>query len=219
MIQQILPEGVHGVDVFGDRKDVDLFIEESFVIERSVEKRKNEFLSVRACARDALSIIGVSPLPILPGTQGEPIWPQGVVGSMTHCAGYRAAAVASKQVVAAIGIDAEPNAPLPDGILDIIAVSSETAHLATLPIDGVAWDRLLFCAKEAVYKAWYPLARRWLGFEDIVVTIDPMGGFMAQLLVSGPAVCSFEVSSFTGAWAVGRGLVVTSVVQGGLSQK
>src|SRR5262249_33599292 len=61
------------------------------------------------------------------------------------------------------------------------------------------WDRLLFSAKESVYKAWFPLARRWLGFEEADVTLDPAGRFTARLLVPGP------VSGFTGRWTVHNG--------------
>ena len=98
-----------------------------------------------------------------------------MVGSITHCAGYRACAVARAAHVAGVGIDAEPHAPLPAGVLGQIARPEERPLLAragrTEP--AVHWDRLLFCAKEAVYKVWFPLAACWLGFEDAVLTLDP----------------------------------------------
>ena len=70
-----------------------------------------------------------------------------------------------------------------------IARPEELPHAAAVRADvpHVHWDRLLFSAKESVYKAWFPLARRWLGFEDAVVMIDPSAGtFQARLLVVGP---------------------------------
>ena len=74
------------------------------------------------------------------------------------------------------------------------------------------WDRLLFCAKESVYKAWFPLARRWLGFGDADITIDPDSAtFTATLLVPGPAVGGSTVGAFRGNFAVGNGLIVTAV--------
>jgi 4'-phosphopantetheinyl transferase EntD len=65
-------------------------------------------------------------------------------------------AVALKEDVASIGVDAEPNDVLPNGVLDVIAKAPERAALPALDaaMPGVSWDRLLFCAKEAVYKAW-----------------------------------------------------------------
>jgi len=77
---------------------------------------------------------------------------------------------------------------------------------------GIAWDRLLFSAKEAVYKTWYPLTERWLGFEDAVLTIDPEERtFAARLLVPGPRLGGEELRGFEGRWLVEEGLVLSAV--------
>ena len=103
----------------------------------------------------ALMKIGVPAAPILPDIDGAPQWPAGVVGSMTHCAGYRAAAVTRSRALAGVGIDAEPHAPLPGAVHDVILREEERSHLLTLAEARreLHWDRILFCAKEAVYKA------------------------------------------------------------------
>lgn len=79
--------------------------------------------------------------------------------------------------------------PLPNhGMLDLIASHEERVRLRHLAAGkpGVSWDRLLFSAKESVYKTWFPLARRWLGFGSADVVIDAAGGtFTARLLVPG----------------------------------
>jgi 4'-phosphopantetheinyl transferase EntD len=67
----------------------------------------------RAPARSALAQLGVRPAPITSVRRGEPIWPPGVVGSRTHCTRYRGVAVARDDLIAAIGIDAEPHVALP----------------------------------------------------------------------------------------------------------
>jgi 4'-phosphopantetheinyl transferase EntD len=137
-----------------------------------------------------------------------------VAGSITHCAGYRAAAVAYLTDVAGIGLDAEPNAPLPDGVLGRIAVAREQARLPELAaaVPGVSWDRLLFCAKESVYKAWFPLTRRWLGFEQAVITVDPQDGvFTAELLEPAEALDGRRLASFAGRWLARDGLVLTAI--------
>ena len=88
-------------------------------------------------------------------------------------------------------MDAEPHDTLPDGVLEAVASGGEQARLAALTAagPGVCWDRLLFSAKESVYKAWFPLTRRWLGFEEACVDFDPASGsFTARLLVDGPVV-------------------------------
>ncbi|MGW4758310.1 4'-phosphopantetheinyl transferase superfamily protein, partial [Streptomyces chartreusis] len=81
----------------------------------------------------------------------------------------------------------------------------------------VHWDRLLFSAKESVYKAWFPLTGKWLDFTeaDIDVFADPgerhSGGLRARLLVPGPLVGGRRIDVFEGRWTVQRGLVATSV--------
>lgn len=72
---------------------------------------------------------------------------------------------------AILGIDAEPHAPLPDGVLDHTSIEAEREVLATRDTE-LHWDRLLFCAKEATYKAWFPITQRWLGFEDAHITFE-----------------------------------------------
>jgi 4'-phosphopantetheinyl transferase EntD len=165
VIGSLLPAAVRVVESFGELPGATLFPEEEELVARAVPKRVAEVTTVRACARRALGELGLPPVPILSGPSREPLWPAGVVGSLTHCAGYRAAAVARASELASFGIDAEPHGELPEGVLERVALASEQAALPGLP-PGVHWDRLLFSAKESVYKAWFPLAGRWLGFED-----------------------------------------------------
>lgn len=79
------------------------------------------------------------------------------------------------------------------------------------------WDRLLFSAKESVYKAWFPLTGKWLDFSeaDIEIFTDPgeevRGGLRARLLVPGPVVDGERLDVFEGRWTVGRGLVATAI--------
>ncbi len=214
MIEKILPETVACAEAFDDPPDAVLFPEEEAVIRRAVEKRRREFRTVRHCARQALGELGIPPVAVLPGERREPLWPPGVVGSMTHCAGYRAAAVARSGQLRTVGIDAEPHEPLPPDVLGAIALDEEQLRIAELAAADTApcWDRILFCAKETVYKAWYPLAQRWLGFKDATVTIDPAEGtFVARLLVAGPTIAGTALSEFEGRWLIGDGLVITAI--------
>ncbi|WP_189224732.1 4'-phosphopantetheinyl transferase family protein [Saccharothrix coeruleofusca] len=214
MIEDLLPEPVAAVESFGDPAEAVLFPEEEEHIARSVDKRRREFTTGRHCARVALGRLGLPPVPLLPGPKREPLWPAGVVGSITHCAGYRAAAVARASEVWTVGIDAEPDEPTPDGVLEAIALPGELARTAELrAADGkTSWDRLLFSAKETVYKAWFPLTRSWLGFEDAEVTIDPDGGtFSARILVEAPVVDGIPLTGFTGRWLARDGFVVTAI--------
>jgi enterobactin synthetase component D / holo-[acyl-carrier protein] synthase len=214
MIEQLLPVGVSVVEAWEDGTDIRLFPEEEQTIARAVEKRRREFATGRACARAALARLGFAPAPILTGERGEPCWPEGVVGSITHCDGYRAGAVGRSSELLTLGIDAEPNAPLPAGLLGDIARPEELPWLRALQerLPGVHWDRLLFSAKEAVYKAWFPLARRWLGFEDAVLSVDPRAGtFTARLLVPGPALGGAPLRGFDGRWVACDGIIATAI--------
>jgi 4'-phosphopantetheinyl transferase EntD len=214
MIGRILPDDVVAVAAHEDVGGVELFPAETAALGNAVEKRRREFATVRACARTAYQRLGVPAVPVVPGERGEPSWADGVVGSITHCDGYRACALARASSFASIGIDAEPNAPLPAGVLGDVARPEERPALAELArlAPHVHWDRLLFSAKEAVYKAWFPLARRWLGFEDAVVTIDrAAGSFHARLLVPGPPVGGRPLSTLSGRWLAADGLVLSAI--------
>ena len=214
MIDKLLPHTASAVEAFGDCPDVTLFPEEAAIVARAVDKRRREFATARGCARDALAKLGIAPCPILPGARGAPQWPSGIVGSITHCAGYRAAAVAFGHDLLTIGLDAEPDDVLPDGVLDAVASASERARVRELfrLAPGVSWDRLLFSAKESVYKAWFPLTQRWLGFEDADVVVDVAGRtFMARVLVPPPAARGVRLSQFSGRWLASDGLLLTAV--------
>lgn len=215
MISDLVPPGVAVAQALRDRDDEPVFPGEEAVVARSVESRRREFVTARRCAREALAALGVPPAPILPGVRREPVWPTGVVGSITHCAGYRGAAVAPRSVLASLGIDAEPHAPLPEGVLEAVASPAERSQLAELAArrpDG-CWDRLLFSAKEAVYKAWFPLTRRMLGFDEADLTIDAgTGAFSAQLLVPGTRIDGAPaLTGLTGRFSFSDALVLTAV--------
>jgi 4'-phosphopantetheinyl transferase EntD len=214
VLSEMLPPAVVAVETYTDSPDTVLFPAEEAAVARAVDKRRREFATVRACARDALGRLGVPAAPILPGLRGAPQWPAGIVGSMTHCAGYRAAAVARATDLVTLGLDAEPHDVLPEGVLAHVSLPAERERLARLAAQRpeVCWDRLLFSAKESVYKAWFPLTQRWLDFEAADLTIDPVAGtFDARLLVPGPVVAGRPLPGFSGRWLVGHGLVVTAI--------
>jgi 4'-phosphopantetheinyl transferase EntD len=216
MIERILPPPVVTAESFGDDAGAILFPEEQVVIANAVESRRREFATGRTCARAALAGLGQPAVAVLRGPGGAPQWPKGIVGSITHCDGYRAAAVAFTKDVVSLGMDAEPDEPLPDhGMLHLIALEEERARLRELAAGapGTCWDRLLFTAKESVYKTWFPLARRWLGFESADVVIDAHAGtFTARLLVHGPLVNGSPLTVLHGRWLACQGILITAIV-------
>jgi 4'-phosphopantetheinyl transferase EntD len=217
LIERLLLAGTAFAETFAD-EDCALFPAEEAVIARAVEKRRREFVTGRWCARRALATLDLPPAPIVPGERGAPGWPPGIVGAITHCAGYRAAVVARTTEIVTCGIDAEPNEAVPEGVLDAISLPHERAWVAELGYShrSVSWDRLLFSAKESVYKAWFPLAGSWLDFTEARISVVPdaerHGTFQAELLVPGPVLPGGRpLTGFTGRWLVDRGLVLTAI--------
>jgi 4'-phosphopantetheinyl transferase EntD len=207
VLEQIVPAAAVAVEAFTDTPGEQPHPGEEHLIARAVDGRRREFVTTRRCARTALTRLGFPAVAILTGPDREPLWPAGVAGSLTHCTGYRAAAAARTTDLASIGIDAEPHAALPPEVLRLVTSPAERDHLAQLAATDPAlhWDRLLFSAKESIYKAWHPLTARWLGFDEAVLTIDPASqSFAARLLVDG----GFPMS---GRFLVERDLVVTAV--------
>jgi 4'-phosphopantetheinyl transferase EntD len=215
MLDLILPSGVESEERFGEAIAGMLFPEEEKIIAQAVESRRREYAAVRSCARACLQRLGYPGVPILPGVGGAPLWPDGIRGSMTHCTGYAGAAVGPVRRIFAIGIDAEPDAPLPDGVVDLVATAAEQDRLAgTQPgLDSPHWDRLLFSAKEAVYKAWFPLVGEWLDHQQAEILINPHDGtFTAQLTRDGLIVDGRNIRRLHGRWIRQRGILLTAVV-------
>jgi 4'-phosphopantetheinyl transferase EntD len=216
LLSGVVPSPVASAELYGDPPELTPLPEEEPLIARSVAKRRNEFITVRYCARQALGELGLPPVPILKGDKGEPCWPDGVVGSLTHCEGFRGAVVGRSAEVRSVGIDAEPHGVLPNGVLNAISLPAERSELVELPA-GLHWDRILFCAKEATYKTWYPLTHRWLGFEDAHVTfsVDATGvggAFESRILVDPAAESGPPLTALSGRWSVDKGLVLTAIV-------
>ncbi|MEU7804756.1 4'-phosphopantetheinyl transferase superfamily protein [Micromonospora arborensis] len=215
MIEQLLLPSVVSAEAFDDIAGEPVFPGEEQVVARAVDSRRREFVTARRCAREALAKLGIPPAPILPGPRREPIWPAGVVGAITHCAGYRAAAVARNGELTALGIDAEPDAPLPEGVSEAVTVAGEPAMLTALSRadPSIHWGRLLFSAKESVFKAWYPLTGRMLDFVEAELTIDPAARtFRARLLVDGRRTDGGPpLTGFAGRFLTARGMVLTAV--------
>jgi 4'-phosphopantetheinyl transferase EntD len=123
--------------------------------------------AARIVARALLAQFGYAPVAVPKGEAGAPIWPAGMSGSIAHDDRIAMAAVGLQHDIRAVGIDVEPAVPLPQEMLELIATSQELRRIASDPLQG----KLLFAAKEAVYKAVYPLDRVFLEFRDIEVDL------------------------------------------------
>jgi 4'-phosphopantetheinyl transferase EntD len=209
VLETLLPPPVRVAEAFTDDPGEPCFPGEEDLIATAVPGRRREFITARRCAREALALLGHDPVAIRPGPRREPLWPDGLTGSITHCKGYRAAAVAHRSDVRGLGIDAEPHAPLPPRVTPAVTTPADRDHLADLAgrLPDVHWDRLLFSAKESIYKAWFPITGRWLGFDDVSLTIDPATrSFTGRIHIEAP------FDAMDGVFTVDHGLLVTAVV-------
>jgi len=171
----------------------ELLPEEAACIRRAVAKRRREFTAGRVCAREALSKLGIHDFPLVVGESRVPVWPPGVVGSISHCKGFCGVAVARQAEVVGIGLDVERAEPIEPELLVRICTPRERERLAPragAPDPG----KLTFCAKESFYKCYFPLTRTFLGFQDVEVEFEPeRRGFRARLLrAEAPSVCGLR---------------------------
>jgi 4'-phosphopantetheinyl transferase EntD len=215
LIARLLPASAASAEIAAEAVESAVLPEELASLGRAVAKRTAEFAAGRACAHVAMAKLGVEDRPLLRGSRREPLWPAGVVGSITHCRGYVAAAVARAADLSAIGIDAEPHESLPPGVLDSVASAQEQHHLRHLP-EGIHWGRVLFSAKESIYKAWFPVAGTWLGFEQADLTIDPQAHtFRAQLIDAQLEIGGVALRQIEGRFLLTDGHILTAVTIAG----
>lgn len=124
--------------------------------------------AARVVARELLAQLGVSHADLSKNETGAPRWPQGFVGSLSHDAQHAVAIVSKQQAVRSVGVDIEPALPLPSNLLHLVATPAERRVL-----DGdLLSARLVFCIKEAVYKATFPLDGIFLEHHDIEVNLQ-----------------------------------------------
>lgn len=202
----LLPQDV--VVSYGDPREpfAELLPEEEALISRAVPARRREFSCGRCCARRALEHFGVRDFPLLSGPRREPIWPLGVVGSVTHTTGLCVVAVGAAARYDGLGIDVEPDAALESRLHDRVSSSAERASAGFLAPSIAA--RVIFSAKEAVYKCQFYLTRQFLDFSDVSIDLEAMGTYRAQLHVDVPELQS--KSAFVGRWARRDGYLLTA---------
>ncbi len=216
LLADVLPPGVAGFAIRDEegagRFDgpADLAPGEEAVLGGACAMRRWQFAAGRRCGRRALAALGRPPEAILAGPGGEPRWPTGVIGSITHCRGYAAAIATAALGWPGVGLDAEPHQPLSSRVLTHVASPDERAWIAGARGLGVCFDRLLFSVKESVYKAWYPLTSRRLGFADVRVAFHPLDRrWWARLLVARRTVHGEVILGFAGRYAVDNGFVLS----------
>lgn len=147
-----------------------------------VEKRLREFAAGRAAARLAMAELGVGASGVRMAADRAPIWPEGLTGSITHTDLHALSLVAFRRDMRAIGVDLEDAVPLAPDLWNIVLSGAETASVS----EGIAAKRI-FSAKEAVFKAQYPVTGRLLEFLDVEVELTKTG-FAARIAPHSPGL-------------------------------
>ncbi|MFN3953866.1 MAG: 4'-phosphopantetheinyl transferase [Pararhodobacter sp.] len=182
-LRGLFPDGVE-LELAGlaEGKQAPLFDVEQSAIANAMPARRLEFTAGRLAAHLAMRSLGLSAQAIAMAPDRAPIWPAGLKGSISHGAEICAAVISADPAIRSLGLDIEPDSALPVDILDTVLMSEERAWLSAQAHAGHL-ARVIFCIKEAVYKAQYPLSRLILGFDALRIMPDPEAGtFQAEFL-------------------------------------
>jgi 4'-phosphopantetheinyl transferase EntD len=194
MIAQLFPEGVHTVTTTDEGEVPPLLPEEAACVQRAVEKRRREFAAGRACARKALEHFGICNYPILVAPNRAPVWPPGVVASITHCDAFVGVAMARQGRICGIGVDAERARPLAPDLVELICSAREQEWIrAVAPPAYTSWPKLLFSAKEATYKCLACYSESPLCFHDVEITPQPREGRLAVRILGAARVAGMQL--------------------------
>ena len=195
----LLPCGAFAIGYEG----TGLFDTEAAAINGVSETRQREFASGRAAAHRALRKLGFSPSPVLKGDSGEPLWPKGVVGSISHCKGLALCGVAFSKECTSIGVDVE----------EVNRVRPSLAQRILTETELYEWERdedplllaVAFSAKEAFFKFQYPIAKASVGFKEVMIEHNEEGIFKviplrADLPEAKGAFCFVQGRVFAVVW-------------------
>jgi 4'-phosphopantetheinyl transferase EntD len=180
-----------------------LMPEEGAAVAGAVSARVAEFAAGRMAARRAMAALGLPMVPIPAGLDRAPVWPEGLAGSIAHAGGV---AVAAVRPGLPIGLDLEEDVALEPDLWQLICDAGELAALPAASRGHAV--RLVFSAKEAIYKAQYPLTGQLIGFEAVSITLQD-GGFLARFRREvGPLPHDYEMR---GRMMRAGGLILTGV--------
>jgi 4'-phosphopantetheinyl transferase EntD len=182
-----------------------LFPEEATTVRRAVAKRRIEYAAGRHCARLAMAELGQKPCAIPSGPDRGPIWPRGLVGSITHGSDECTAVVGFEECFRSIGIDMQMVGSVPQALASKILRWDEAVALdRTSRPDDADWPTLHFCLKEAAYKAFHPLYRKVIGFHDMRIAVKTEA---RHFLATVPSLAAPEFTVFEGHYLVQNGCI------------
>jgi len=194
LLEGLLEEGVEAAASSLVYSAADLLESERPFVTRAVESRQREFSTGRVLARRAMARLGYAEAPLLRDEDRVPLWPEGLVGSISHCADLCVVALSLAARHVGIGLDVEPDLAVKDGIERVVCRPEEIARLQAIADEDerARQVRLIFSVKEATYKAFYPQLRTFWSFQDVGVELDLSCERFHATLPEGPEVSEIE---------------------------
>lgn len=173
MIKKLFSSQVVALNATPEMWEGDLYPEELDCIGNAVPKRRREFTAGRLCAREVLKRLGIDAFPLLVGPERVPLWPPNIVGSISHCNNLCVVAATADKGIAGLGLDVEEVEPLEASVKDLVCTENEKQWIAHTPTPGGSdWAKIIFSAKESLYKSLFPLTQIHLDFMDVQVSFN-----------------------------------------------
>ncbi|WP_161860670.1 4'-phosphopantetheinyl transferase family protein [Algicella marina] len=195
-----------------------LMAEEVKAIVRATPRRRREFVAGRVAARHAMSALGYGHNSVPSGSDRAPVWPPGLVGSISHTGSVCMSVVARSSTASAIGIDVETDEPLSQDLWDTVLTSSDQSMLRSFPrADRGRIAKIIFSAKECVYKCQYPISKKLFGFDMLNITLD-MEGYRFWATLNDDVAPFSRGTSFAGNFALTDNVVITGMTLAPLAE-
>ena len=173
ILSLLFPEHVITEETGNEITFGEIYPEEEIYVSKAVQKRRIDFANGRICAKKALARTGINKFPLTMSKDRSPIWPDNIVGSISHTKGYCGVAIALKKDAKSIGLDIECDNRLSKKCWYLTCTKEELRQIESLPDDMQnTLATLIFSAKECFYKCQYPISKSWSGFHDAILRTD-----------------------------------------------
>ena len=175
VLQEILPADITSIFSARPPTDARLWGIETEMARNMGEKRYAEFIHGRHTARLALQQIGCPQAAIGKGKSREPLWPQHIVGSISHTLHCAAAAVTFDNKYLGVGVDMEPSKQLEEKLFKAICRPEELALFDRenlTPRAAGERAKLLFSIKESIYKCLWPSVQSFIDFTEMQIELN-----------------------------------------------
>jgi 4'-phosphopantetheinyl transferase EntD len=184
IIESLFPPGVAAAELREPGRPALLAATEAVAVATAVSKRVEEFAAGRLCARRALERFGITDFAVRAARDRQPIWPDSMVGSITHTTGFCAAVVGERAHFISLGLDTERADAVKSELWSSVCIAEELTWIDSLPVAArPSAATLIFSAKEACYKCQYPATGERMSFSDLHITLRDWGSAIGSFSV------------------------------------